>query len=52
VTTPTPPRAPEERVPIRRSVLWSIVAVVLVLGVVLYFMFGRSVQPLLAPGAP
>ncbi len=50
VTSP-PPRPPEERVPIRRAVLWSIVAFVLAAGVVLYFLFGQSIDPLINPGS-
>ena len=49
--TSPPPRPPEERVPIRRAVLWSIVAFVLAAGVVLYFLFGNSVAPLINPGS-
>ena len=51
VTTPLPPRPSEERVPIRRAILWTIVAVVLAAGVVLYFLYGREVVPLIDPGS-
>jgi len=31
-------------------VLWSIVAFILAAGVVLYFLFGRAIIPLIHPG--
>ena len=49
--TSPPPRPPEERVPIRRAVLWSIVAIVLAAGVVLYFLYGGAIAPLINPGS-
>lgn len=51
MTTPLPPRPSEERVPIRRAILWTIVAVILAAGVVLYFLYGRDVVPLIDPGS-
>ncbi len=49
MTSPQP-RPPEERVPIRRAVLWSIIAIVLAAGVVLYFLYGRAIVPLIHSG--
>ena len=40
----------EERVPIRRAILWSVVATILAAGIVLYFLYGRSIAPLFTPG--
>ena len=50
MTTP-PPRPPEERVPIRRALIWSVVALILAAGVALYFLFGRDIAPLINPGS-
>ncbi len=41
------PDAPAERAPLRRRVLWTIVAVLLLAGVVLTFVYGRGMTPLL-----
>ncbi len=36
-----------ERVPVTRLVVWGAIAIVLLGGIVMYFMFGRAVSPLL-----
>lgn len=42
------PDAPSaERAPLRRRVLWTVVALLLLAGVVLTFVFGRGMRPLL-----
>jgi hypothetical protein len=44
----TPPNDPRHGgVPTTRVVLWSIVALALLLGLYLYFRFGQSVTPVL-----
>ena len=43
----TPPNDPRQGVPTTRVVLWSIVALALLLGLYLYFRFGQSVAPVL-----
>lgn len=51
VTTPVPPRDPEQRIPFRRIVLWTVIALLLLLGLVLYVLYGSVVTPVLAPEA-
>ena len=36
----------DEAVPLRRVVLWTAVALSIVVGLVLYFKFGRQITPL------
>jgi hypothetical protein len=45
MTSPSPSEPP--RVPLMRIVGWSAVAVVLLLGLILYFRYAGSVRPLL-----
>ncbi|MHB1071935.1 MAG: hypothetical protein ACYC3Q_03835 [Gemmatimonadaceae bacterium] len=37
----------EQSVPVRRVLAWSLVLVVLAVGLVLYFRYAREIQPLL-----
>lgn len=43
-------RSPSGRVPLRRVAMWLLVATALVVGIVLFFRFGRDVSPLLGGG--
>jgi type VI protein secretion system component VasF len=36
----------EEAVPLRRVLVWALVAVAILVGLVLYFMYGRRITPL------
>ena len=38
-------------IPVRRSLVWLLVAAGIAVGVVLYFAYARSLTPLLAPTA-
>ncbi len=38
----------EQRVPLRRAVLWGIIGVVVVIGVYLYFQYERVLAPLVS----
>lgn len=44
---PSSADASAERVPLRRVVLWTTLAVLLLAGVALAFLFGRGMTPLL-----
>ena len=39
--------ADDETIPLRRVLVWSAVALSIVVGLVLYFKFGRQVTPLI-----
>lgn len=45
--TPDPDASTAERAPLRRRVLWTIVAVLLLAGIALTFIYGRGIAPLL-----
>ena len=45
--TTSPREAPDERPPLRRMVFWSVLALVLTVGIVLYFLFADAVVPVL-----
>ncbi len=47
LTKPQKGTTEPERVRVLRLVVWGAIAVVLLAGIVLYFMFGRAVSPLL-----
>lgn len=51
MTTPTPSRPPNERVPTRRVLFWAALGVLLVVGLVLFFLYGQAVTPVLEPNA-
>jgi len=40
----TPPRPSD--VPVRRAVMWGVIGAVIVVGLVLYFLYARLLQPL------
>lgn len=44
---PSPDAPATERVPLRRLALWTALAVLLLVGVALTFLFGRGMLPLL-----
>ncbi|HEX2719117.1 MAG TPA: hypothetical protein VHM67_15715 [Gemmatimonadaceae bacterium] len=46
MATPSAPQ-PDDDVPLRRYVLWGLIALVLILGLWLYLRFGREVSPLI-----
>jgi hypothetical protein len=43
-------RSRPDRVPMRRVVLWLLIAAAIVVGLVFYFRFGRDVSPVLGVG--
>ncbi len=45
MTSPPPPRT--DRGSVRRLMLWSIIGLIVIVGVVLYFRFANQVPPLL-----
>jgi type VI protein secretion system component VasF len=42
----TPPRPSE--VPVRRAIMWGLIAAAIVVGLVLYFLYARLLQPLVS----
>ncbi|GAC1478910.1 MAG: hypothetical protein NVS1B4_23020 [Gemmatimonadaceae bacterium] len=44
---PTPESTPPEHVSTSRAVAWAALAIVLVVGLVLYFLYGDAVLPLI-----
>ena len=42
----TPPRPSD--VPVRRAVMWSVIAAAIIVGIVLYFVYARLLQPLVS----
>jgi hypothetical protein len=41
-------RSDEQRVPLRRAVLWGLIGVAILLGVYLYFQYERVLAPLVS----
>ena len=39
----------EQRVPVRRAVMWALIGVVVLVGVYLYFQYERVLAPLVSP---
>ncbi len=39
----------EQRIPVRRALLWTVIAVAIVVGVYLYFQYERGLAPLVSP---
>lgn len=44
LTSPPPP--PDDRTPTGRLIMWTVIALVLVFGVILYFRFDHRITPL------
>ena len=42
----TPPRPSE--VPVRRALMWGVIGLAIVVGLVLYFLYARLLQPLVS----
>lgn len=42
----SPPRPSD--VPVRRAVMWSLIGLAIVVGLVLYFLYARLIQPLVS----
>jgi hypothetical protein len=42
----TPPRPSD--VPVRRTLMWSLIAAAIIAGLVLYFIYARLLQPLVS----
>jgi hypothetical protein len=42
----TPPRP--STVPVRRALMWGLIAAAIILGLVLYFLYARLLQPLVS----
>lgn len=43
----SPDAAPDDRLPIRALLLWSLVGIAVVVGVVMYFRHARALTPLI-----
>jgi hypothetical protein len=49
-TTERPQESPDEqRVPLRRALVWGLIGLVVLIGVLLYFRYERVLAPLASP---
>ena len=42
-------RPDDQRVPLRRTILWGVIGVAVIVGVILYFRYERVIAPLVSP---